>query len=214
MKDIEINIKNDLNNMNDISSFKSSKISYYCSECQSVIEIVKLDEEIIEFKCNNNHNIKISIKEYLDKIKESNNKMPLNEDVYLNNSICDKHKEKYLSYCFECNMHLCEKCLITGDHSYHYKINIIEIKPNDEILLRIQNLIKNNKKKIKNLNKNKKVVESKINDILKENINKIKDMKNKNKKKNKNNKKEELKENNDKYILEIEELKREYNTVF
>ena len=185
--------------MNEAPTLKSDKLYYNCSECQSLIEIIKIDEEYIEFKCNNNHNIKINIKEYLDKIKEYKNKIKLNNDISLNNSICNKHKEEFLSYCFECNMHLCKKCLITGEHSYHYKINIIEIIPNNERLTKIKNLIKNNKIKIKDLNKTKKDVENQIEEILNKNINKIKEMKMKNKKKNNNNEKKELKLNKNKY---------------
>ena len=103
---------------------------YNCSECQSSIEIINLDEEFFEFKCNNDHDIKINIKEYLNKLKGHKKLMQQN------NNICKNHNEKYLSYCFECNEHLCEKCLISGEHSFHYKINIIEIKPKKEILLK------------------------------------------------------------------------------
>ena len=71
MENIKNNHKNDLNNMNDEAhSLEQKNIYYNCPECQSVIEILKLDEEFIEFNCNNNHNNKMKIKEYLDKIKE------------------------------------------------------------------------------------------------------------------------------------------------
>ena len=180
-----INSKKDLNIINDTSPLKSNNTHYYCSECQSVIEIIKIDEESIEFKCKNNHNIKMNIKDYLDKIKEYKNNMNLNNEIIINNSICNNHNEEYLSYCFKCNMHLCKKCLKSGKHSYHYKIYIIEITPDDEILKEIKNLIKNNKNKIKELNKNKIEIENKFKDILNENINKIKDIKLKNKKKTK-----------------------------
>ena len=193
-----------------MKDFDINKAYYSCSECQSEMEIIKLDEEFIEFKCNKNHDIRINIKEYLDKIKENKNKELPNDDIILGDSICNKHKEKYLSYCFECNIHLCETCLISGEHSYHYKIFIKEIMPKNEILLKIKNLIKNNKKKIKDLNKNKKDIENKLEVIFNENTNKIKDIKFKNKKMNNNNKKEELKLNKHKYESEIEKLKVEY----
>ena len=125
-----INQEKYLQDMKETPSLESNKIFYNCTECNSVIEIVKINEEFIEFKCNNNHEIKMDIKEYLDKIKENK----LNNDVILKNSKCNKHEESYLSYCFECNLHLCKKCLISGNHSFHYKINVIEITPNDEAL--------------------------------------------------------------------------------
>ena len=211
MEDIKIEMKKDLdNNMNDAPPVEKKKMYYNCSECPSVIEIINLDDEFIEFKCNNEHKIKMRIEEYLNKIKENKDQMLLNNKA--NNSRCDIHKgEEYLSYCFQCNIHLCEKCLMTGEHSYHYKIYLVEIKPKEEIVKEIKNLIKNNKNKVKDLKKNKTDIENKINDILNQNIKKIKDIKNKNKKNNYNNEKEELKSNNNKYKLEIEELKKEYH---
>ena len=173
MEDIEE--KKDLNNMNDAPSLKTNKMFYCCSECTSIIEILNIDDEYIEFKCNNNHSIKIGIREYLNKIKEYKDKNILNDII--NNSKCDIHKEEYYSYCFECNKHLCEKCLMTSEHSYHYKINIKEIKPKKEIIKEIKNLIKSNKKKIKYLNDNKENIEIKLNDILNKNIKDIKDIK-------------------------------------
>ena len=147
MEDFKINPKKDLNAINHTTTLKSNNMHYSCSECQSVIEIIKLDEKFIGFKCKNNHNIKMNIKEYLDKIREYNN--ILNNDKIINNSICNNHNKEYLSYCFECNMHLCKKCLKSGKHRYHYKIYIMEILPDDNILKEIKSLIKNNQKKIK-----------------------------------------------------------------
>ena len=43
---------------------------------------------------------------------------------------------------------LCKDCLKLGGHSYHYKINIIEILPKDESLTKINNIINENKIKI------------------------------------------------------------------
>ena len=134
MQNIERNFKKDLNNVDDIPSFEQKKYFYNCPECQSEIEIVKLQEQTIEFKCNNNHNFKMYIKKFLDKIKEYKDKNILNNNIISNNSKCNKHKEDYLSYCFECKMHLCNKCLVTGEHAYHYKINIIEVMPTNEKL--------------------------------------------------------------------------------
>ena len=109
---MKMNTKKEENDMNEAPPLESNKIGYNCSECSSTIEIISVDEDDIEFKCNNNHNIKIKIKEYLDKMKKYN-------DIDLNNKICNIHKEEYISYCFECNMHLCNECLKLGEHSYH-----------------------------------------------------------------------------------------------
>ena len=193
MEDDKIKLNKDLPNMNEAPPLEPKNICYNCSECQSAIEIVKLDEEFIEFKCNNNHNIKMNIKEYLDKLKENQDKMILNDEIISNSSKCNKHEEDYLSYCFECNKHLCKKCLKAGEHGYHYKINIIEVIPKYKILTKIENLIINNNKKMKDLIKNKEVIESGLNKLLNENMNKIKETKIKNKRKNNKNKKKELK---------------------
>jgi len=154
----EIKLSQKQNDMNE-APFVSNKIYYNCTECSSNIEIISLNEHYIKFKCNNNnHNIQMKIKDYLKKIKQFNNKI-------LNINICEKHNEEYLSYCFDCNIHLCKECLRTGEHSYHYKIYIIEILPKNEILDKIRNLIKNNKIKIDELNKNKIEKENILNDI-------------------------------------------------
>ena len=176
----KIDLKNDLNNMNDAPPLNSNKLYYCCSECNSLLEIKKIDEELIEFKCINEHNIKMNIRDYLNKIKDYKDKITINNTM--NNNICNIHEEKYSSYCFECKEHLCENCLMSGEHSYHYKSYINKIIPKKEILKEIKNLIKNNKSKIKDLNRNKKYIENQMNDILDENIKKIKNIKNKNKK--------------------------------
>ena len=94
MENIKNNHKNDLNNMNEEApSLEQKNIYYNCPECQSAIEILKLDEEFIEFNCNNNHNNKMKIKEYLDKIKENKDKMILNDNIKQNNDVCNKHKK-------------------------------------------------------------------------------------------------------------------------
>ena len=151
--------------MNDAPPSKLSKINnclYNCTECSSNIEILSLDENNIKFICHNKdnkHNIDIKIEEYLDKIKQYNN-IKLNEDK------CDEHKKESKSFCFDCNKHLCVDCLETKKHGYHSKIIIKEeILPNNEMLVNINNLIEENKKKIEQLEKDKIEKENKLNDI-------------------------------------------------
>ena len=93
MEDIKINLEKDLNNIKGISQFKSNKMYYNCTECQSAIEIIKIQEKFIEFQCNNDHNIKMEIKDYLERIKEYRNKINLNDEIITNDSICNKHKK-------------------------------------------------------------------------------------------------------------------------
>ena len=97
----------------------------------------------------------------------------------------------YLSYCFDCNNHLCKDCLKTGNHKYHYKINIIEILPEDEILDKIRSLIQKNKIKINQLKKDKTKTEERLSNILNKNIEKIKSKKKENKEKNNKKEKDE-----------------------
>ena len=90
------------NDMNEAPPLETNKLYYNCTECSLVIGIISVDEDNIEFKCSNNHNIKMKIKEYLDSMKNYN-------DKDINNNICNIHKEDYLSYCYECNIHLCNE---------------------------------------------------------------------------------------------------------
>ena len=103
---------------------------YNCSECSSLIEILSINEEnnTIEFKClNKGINIELSIEDYL---KNMANYTPKK----INHEICNIHKEKYMSYCFDCNSNICKECLKSRNHIHHYKNNIIEIQPSLEEL--------------------------------------------------------------------------------
>ena len=69
---MEIN-KKDLIDMNDAPPLELENCLYNCTECSSNIEILLLDENKIKFKCNNEHNIEIEIKEYINKMKKYKN---------------------------------------------------------------------------------------------------------------------------------------------
>ena len=127
---------------------------YNCTECPSFIEVLSINEDSnsIEFKCLNNENNhekkKLSIKEYLSKMEKYRQKNI--EDK------CKEHKnKKYISYCLDCNIHLCEECLKSRFHINHNKNNIIEIKPIKEELNIIEEVIKDYDLKIENLTKEK-----------------------------------------------------------
>ena len=126
---------------------KNGDIYYNCNECSSLIEILSISEEnnIIEFKClnrQNNHNKKsLPIKKYLENMKKYNNKDS-------NGEICINHgNNKYISYCFDCNKHLCKKCLKGRAHINHVKNNIIEIEPDEKDLTIIKEVISYYEKK-------------------------------------------------------------------
>ena len=195
------------------SLIENNDILYNCTECSSLIEILSIDEDknIIEFKCLNKEcqNIRksMSIKEYLEKM-EKNKKTKINEDICREHISCKNNK--YVSYCFDCNCHLCEECLKKRNHINHRKSYIIEIKPIKEELSIIEEVIKHYKHNIENLmnekiNKKKELENSleveKINEDNKIN-NKIKI--------NEQSKTKELKLNHDKYISDIEEIKEKF----
>ena len=141
-------------------------IYYNCTECSSNIEILSINNDIIEFKCINNHKIKILINEYINKMKEYN-------DKNINNDICIKHNKKYVIYCKECNIHLCNECLKLREHINHNKINIIEIKPNNNEINIIKDIIKYYNNKIEYLENDKLNKTKYLNNKIKEYKNKL-----------------------------------------
>jgi len=133
-------------------------INYYnCTECSSLIEILSINDKnnTIEFKCLNkekNHGKKtMEIKEYLKEMKKFNNEK-------LNQKKCEIHTNynKYISYCFDCNKHLCKQCLRSRSHINHIKNNLIEIQPMEEELNIINEVILDYKHKIENIKIEKK----------------------------------------------------------
>ena len=140
-------------------------------------------------------------------IKEYFEKMEKNKNIKINEDICKEHikckNNKFVSYCFDCNCHLCEECLKTRAHICHNKNNIIEIKPIKEELSIVEEVIKYYKNKIENL-KNKKINKIKeLNNYLDiEIISENKKIKNKIEINN-NNKAKELKLNHDNIYLTL-----------
>ena len=66
-KNNKINIKEEYEILKDIGGAPTleSKLLYYnCIECSSTMDIVSLNENEIEFKCKNKHQLKLKIKEY------------------------------------------------------------------------------------------------------------------------------------------------------
>ena len=183
-----------------------NEIYYNCSECSSPIEIISINEKdnIIEFECiNNKHNIKISIKEYINKMKRFN-------DKNINNDICIEHNNKYECICLECNKHLCKECLKTRKHINHQKINIIEIQPNDEALKLIDNIINKYEDNIKELERKNTETNEKIKNKYEKVKKELNDKKELKLKENQDKLKNELNINNNKYILDINKLKEKY----
>ena len=113
---------------------------------------------------------------------------------------CKEHKnKKYISYCLECNLHLCEECLKSRTHINHTKNNIIEIIPIKEELCIIEEIIKYYNKEIENLKNQKLNKEKELNNELK------------NRKEKENNRiKEIIKKNNEKKYNELKLSKERY----
>ena len=203
----ERNQKNDYENLIDLGGappLELDNLYYNCTKCPSPIIITSIDEmnNDIEFKCHE-HDLKMSIREYIEKMKQFRNKN-------INSEICNKHNNKYFSYCFDCNKHLCEECVKNEDHIYHYKLYLLEIKPNIKILNDIEDKINKNKAKIKALNDKKIKKENKIKELLMNNINKIKEIKDKKKEMNENKKNKEIELYKTNYKIKINKLKEEY----
>ena len=202
------------NNYNDAPTASESLIEnkdtmYNCTECSSLIKILSINEDknIIEFKCiNKDCGVQkvISMNEYFEKMEKHKQK-------HINKDTCSEHSSnKYVSYCFDCNCHLCEECLNTREHISHYKNNIMEIKPIKEELNIIEEVIEDYKIKIENL-KNEKInrIKELENSLNAKKINEDKKLQNKielNEKKKSN----EMKLNHDKYISDLKEIKKKY----
>ena len=189
--------------MSEAPTSDQNKLYYNCSECQSTIDIIKLDEEIIEFKCTNKHHKEMKIKDYLNIMRKYNS-------ITINNHICDKHNKEYFSYCFECNIHLCLDCLKLCEHTKHYKCNLIELNINNEILKEIKNKIENNNTKLQDLIEEKKINEKALNDLMSKNSKKIENIRDKNLEENKKAKQEKIKQINNKYMEQMKKIKIEY----
>ena len=114
-------IKANNNSLN--SSLKSSQeekiksnIGYNCPECSSLIEIISINDNILEFKCinNENHSNKIKINDYFEKMKKYIDNKNLNDK-------CENHNDEYKVYCLNCKSHLCKECLPPRMHKTHNK---------------------------------------------------------------------------------------------
>ena len=131
-------------------------------------------------------------------MKSQNNKQ-------LNDDICKVHtnnNEKYICYCFNCNYHLCEECLKSRTHLKHNKNSITEVKPIQEELNIMEEIIKYYKTKVEKLKNENMIFNQKLDKSLNDQKSKLKEIFEE--------KDRFLKLNNEKFITEIEEIKRKY----
>ena len=170
-----------------------------CPECSSAIEIIAINEEnsIIEYRCiKENKNYILSIKEYIEKIHKCK---IINVDEIADR--CKIHKIKYICYCFDCNCHLCNECLKTRIHVYHRKSNIIEIKPIEEEIDVVKDVINDYKLKLEDMKMEKKNKTIELGKILNNEREKEKKKFQKEDILNEEQESEELKESNKKYLI-------------
>ena len=194
-----------------INENKFNDISYNCTECSSLIEIISINQvnNSIKFKCLNRNDIHektLSIKEYLIKMKNYYNRQ-------LSDDICKAHinnNEKYICYCINCKINLCRECLKSRIHLNHNKNNIIEIQPTQEELNIIKELIDYYKTKARNLKNENLIINKKLDKSLNDKKLKLKKIFEEKTQRNENNRYGELKLANKKFIQEIEEIKKKY----
>ena len=116
-----------------INSMK--KYTYLYSECFICKKLQNQSKDIPVFfyciKCN-----KIICNDCVNKHLESNEKNHhnLNKEYIIKNNEkgikCLIHPtEKNMVFCFDCNIHLCNKCLKSKKHIMHRKNDLIEVKP-------------------------------------------------------------------------------------
>ena len=124
-----MSIKN--NNSGQISPSNISKI--YSGLVDWLSSIIPKNKEIISKSQNDS---KISSKDYFEMTEMKNIKKNFQD------SICDKHKKKFVSYCFDCNTHFCEKCINSNIHINHYISNFNMLKLSEDELKLCEEIIK------------------------------------------------------------------------
>ena len=181
------------------------EIYYNCTECNSLIEILSIDEKenTIEFLCSNQHKKLMPIKEFLDKMMD-------NDNVNINKDICQIHKNQYMSFCFDCKKHLCKDCLKTRDHIYHNKNNIIEIQPIKTELEIIKKIVKYYDDKLEKLKNKKFLIKKRLNSFLDKCKTDIDNILQKEINSNETNKKLELENNKIKFSSDIKKIREKY----
>ena len=138
---------------------KNIPIFSYCIKCDKII----CDDCINEHLKLNEKNHKNMSKEFIIKNNEKEIK-------------CLMHPtEKNIAFCFDCNTHLCHKCLKNEKHIMHRKKDLIEVKPTEMMNKKLNEVINIYKEKIILLKKEKKNKESELYNKLIDDNKKIKE---------------------------------------
>ena len=122
------------------NDFKDTQFSY-CIKCNVVICP----------KCLENH-LETNKENHLD----SNTEFIINNDE--KNVRCFLHpEEKYIGFCFDCNRHICKKCMKSKEHKKHRKNSLLEVEVTEEMKDILNNIRNIYKKKIKIESKKKEL---------------------------------------------------------
>ena len=139
-----------------IKTTKNTYIYAKCSSCNKQQNRINNDEV---FKYCVNCKLVFCNKCLYKHNKENNN----DHHIINNNEIkvkCLIHPNNYnCGYCLDCHCHLCYECLESREHIIHRKNNLKEIKPTDEEINALKNIIQ------KNID-TKKEIEKEKSDIL------------------------------------------------
>ena len=143
------NLKDNLKKLNEYNFFHKSYVRCLLKEKnEKLIPLIKYEGKYLSFsdrkniiqKMDKEDLINITFNKELFIQKSSNNSNIIN-DAY----ICQKHKESYNDFCFECKENICEKCQ-NEEHKNHSKV-----KENSEnIIDNLENIIISIIKKIYN----------------------------------------------------------------
>ena len=190
-----------------------NKYFLICPVCSWPLEIISIDKENneLEFRCikYNHINTKISLTKYF--LITASNKMSIKFYQSEFQDKCKYHKNKYNEcFCVSCNQHLCDECSNGGNHWSHIKIIKNEFTPDKRGLNAINDIIKNNKKKLKYLNEAKEKKVKELNKKLEKTESEIKKRLNNKINLNKEKNIENLENNKKEFIAKITEIKKKY----
>ena len=135
--------------------------SYCCPFCTSLPEILCYNQGsgTVKLKCKTHGDNTLEIEEYMEKMAKFEK-----DSTLKNKNKCEKHNEKFVYYCKECQENYCKKCL--GDsnnkHEKHTTYNLRSLLPNKQEKLYIKNILEMLLQKKGELEKMMKVLEHKI----------------------------------------------------
>ena len=128
------------------NEFKDSSIFSYCTKCDVVICSDCIDKHL---KTNKKNHLDLNL-EYIIANNEKNIKCLLHP------------QEKNLAFCFNCNTHICKKCLKSQKHINHTKNNLLEVSVSSKIKKSLNNIINIYENRIIQLNKEKDKIEKNL----------------------------------------------------